>query len=179
MTFLRRIRMGYLATLAAGLAIGFTVVGTASASPQPTAATAHQYTIAASAFAPDSLRGATNDYFNLWNPSTLSNQDSARCFNAGVILPSGALVKSVTFYYTNGATDALTGELNRQNLPSHLDKVLASFVSTPTGGTPTYTHTTVKVTNNAPVDTTKYAYSLGVCPFGDATFTGATVNYTG
>jgi len=179
MTFLRRIRMGYMATLAAGLAIGFTVVGTASASPQPTAVAVHQYTIAASAFAPDSLRGATNDYFNQWDPSTLSNQDGSRCFNAGVILPSGALVKSVTFYYTNGATNPMFGELNRQNLPSHLSRVLASFTSTPTGGTPVFTHTTVAVTNKAPVDTTKYAYSIGVCPLGDATFSGATVNYTG
>jgi hypothetical protein len=96
-----------------------------------------------------------------------------------VILPNGALVKSVTFYYTNGASDGMYGELNRQNLPTHQDRVLAFFNSTPTGTSPVYTHTTVTVTNNAPVDTTKYAYSLGVCPFGDSTFTGAIVNYTG
>jgi hypothetical protein len=180
MKFWHRTRIGYLATLGAGLAIGLTVVGSASASPQPTALTVHQYTVAASAFAPDSLRFSDNlDYFNAWNPSTLTNQDELRCFNAGVILPSGALVKSVTFYYTNGATDSFFGELNRQNLPAHLSRVLASVNSTPTGGTPVYTHTTVAVTNKAPVDTTKYAYSLGACPFGDATFSGATVNYTG
>src|SRR5262249_55314089 len=153
-----------------GLAIGFMVVGTANASPHPAVLTAHQYTIAASAFAPDSLDGATNDYYNLWDPSTLSNTDSGRCFNAGVILPSGALVKSVTFYYTNGATDGLSGELNRQNLLTHQTRTLASFTSTPTSTIPVYTHTTVGVTNSVPVDTTKYAYSLGVCPFGDATF---------
>src|SRR5262245_15742367 len=103
MTFFGRIRVRHIATRAAGLAIGFTVVGTASASAQPAAVAVHQYTIAASAFAPDSLDGATNDYFNQWNPSTLSNQDGSRCFNAGVMLPGGALLKRVCFLDTHDA----------------------------------------------------------------------------
>jgi hypothetical protein len=184
MKFLHRIRAGHLATLAAGLAIGFTAVGTASAAAGsaagPAAATTvNNYSIAASAFAPDGLHTTTNDYFNLWNPSTLSNTDSGRCFNAGVALPNGAKLKSVTFFYTNGATDSLSGNLNRQNLGLHTSKVLGSFDSTPTGTSPAYSHTSLNIPSSLATVNTQYAYSVGVCPFGDATFTGITISYTG
>jgi len=56
------------------------------------------YSVAASAFAPDGLHTATSDYFNQWDPTSLSNQDSGRCFNAGVYLPNGATLSSITFY---------------------------------------------------------------------------------
>ena len=178
MKFLHRIRAGRVVTLLAGAAIGFAVVGTASAaSGSPASTTVHYYTLAASAFAPDSLQGATNDYYNTWDPSTLSNQDSGRCFDAGLSLPNGAVLSSVTFYYTNGATDAMYGELNRQNMGLHTSHTLASFRSTPTGGTPVFTHTSVAVTSYQTVNT-QYGYSIGVCPFGDATFTGVTISYT-
>jgi hypothetical protein len=180
MKFRHRIRAGHLATLAAGLAIGFTVVGTASAASTsaPAATTVNNYSLAASAFAPDGLHNTADDYFNLWDPSTLSNTDSGRCFNAGVNLPNGAVMKSITFYYTNGATDSLSGQLNRQNLGAHTAVDLASFDSTPTGGSPVYTHTTLNITSKGTFFT-NYAYSVGVCPFGDATFTGITISYTG
>ena len=52
----------------------------------PAVTTTHYYSLAASAFTPDGLHTTTSDYFNQWDPLTLSNQDSGRCFNAG--LPS-------------------------------------------------------------------------------------------
>lgn len=56
----------------------------------PVVTTLHYYSLAASAFAPDGLHTTTSDYFNQWDPSALSNQDSGRCFNAGLSLPDGA-----------------------------------------------------------------------------------------
>src|SRR5580658_4927046 len=47
----------------------------------------HHYSLAASAFAPDGLHDVTEDYFNAWDPSTLSNTDAGRCFDAGLSLP--------------------------------------------------------------------------------------------
>lgn len=186
MRVINRGRVGYLAMLVSGVAIGVTAVGTAAASQSsPPAAsitattTVHHYTIAASAFAPDSLSGATNDYFNLWNPSTLSNSQAGRCFDAGASLPNGATIHSVSFFYTNGATNHFSGQLNRQQLGTHQSKVLASFTSVPTGTSPVYSKTTKTISTSNVVDTSRFAYSFGACPFGDTTFTGAMVNYTG
>jgi hypothetical protein len=48
---------------------------------RPAAANLHYLSIDASAFAPDGLHNTSEDYFNLWDPTTLSNQDDGRCFN--------------------------------------------------------------------------------------------------
>src|SRR5579875_3676811 len=81
--------------------------------------------LAASAFAPDGLDDTSEDYFNHWDPSTLSNQDSQRCFDAGLTLPSNATIKSATFYYTEGTSSVMYGEINRQDLVNHTATTLA------------------------------------------------------
>jgi hypothetical protein len=139
---------------------------------------AHHWSIAASGFAPDSLGNTANDYFNQWDPAKLTNAGS-RCFNASVHLPNGATIRSVTFFYTNGATSGISGELNRQNLLNHKDAILADISTTPTGTTPRYTSKTVKVTGGGVVDTSRFAYGLGTCPHGDSAFTGAIITYIG
>jgi hypothetical protein len=176
-------RLGYLVTLATGIAIGCAVVGTAaaaSASPAKTPTVkmvTHHYSLAASAFAPDGLHNTAEDYFNAWDPSTLNNQDSGRCFNAGLTLPVNATLKSVTAYYTGGSS-AMYFEVNRQDLLNHTTSDLVSF-DTSMLETPAYTSTTKTVPSAyAAVDLTDYAYSAGVCPNGTTTFTGLTVAYT-
>ena len=139
----------------------------------------NHYTIAASAFDPDSLGGATGDYLNLWNPATLSNQENSRCFDAGLALPDGATLRSVTFYYTQGAADGLSLQINRQNLSAHKSRDLARLDPVSNGKSPVYSHKTVAITSGTVFDTSQYAYSAGVCPFGDATFSGLMINYTG
>lgn len=176
----KRVQLGRLAFLAAGVLIGSLIAGTASAashSDGPAKATMRHYTVAASGFAPDSLGNTSEDYENQWDPATLSN-DSDRCFNAAVLLPNGATIQSVTFFYTNGATDSFYGELNRQNLVQHRSARLAEFTSNPTGTSPVYSVHTITVTERRVVDTKQYAYGLGACPTGDSTFTAARVNYT-
>jgi hypothetical protein len=174
---------GYLAILVSGVAIGVTAAGQAAASPQAeavtSATTVHHYTVAASAFVPDSLQGATNDYYSQWNPSSLINFEPSRCFDASAVLPNGVTIHSVTFFYTNGSANHFSGELNRQNLTTHESKILAEFTSQPTGTSPAYTKTTRTIKTSNVVDTSRFAYSFGVCPFGDAAFTGVMVNYTG
>lgn len=146
--------------------------------PAKASPTAHHWSIAASGFAPDSLDTVANDYFNQWDPAKLTNSDNNRCFNASVHLPNGATIKSVTFYYTRGSTGTISGELNRQNLPNHKDSVLAEL-STTTGSAPTYTSKTIKLTGGGLVDTSRFAYGLGVCPQGDSAFSGVIITYTG
>jgi hypothetical protein len=191
-------RASYLATLAAGVAIGFAVVGNAAAAPAAPAAVAapaaraghavpaakvvktatHHYSLAASAFAPDGLHNAAEDYFNLWDPSTLSNSDAGRCFNAGLSLPTGVTFKSVTVYYTAGTT-VMFFEISRQDLVGHAAVELASFDTAANTGTPAYTSITKPIpAADAAVNYTRYAYSVGVCPAGNTTFSGLDITYT-
>jgi hypothetical protein len=171
-----------LATLAAGVAIGCALVGVASAAPSVAPSSApktvtHHYALAASAFAPDGLHNTGEDYFNQWNPTTLSNTDSGRCFNAGLSLPPGVTLVSVTAYYTAGSNEMIF-EINRQQLATHAYVDLAE-VDTATASTPTYTHVTETFkSSQATVNMGLYAYSAGVCPYGNTTFSGLIITYT-
>jgi hypothetical protein len=144
----------------------------------PAAATVtHHYALAASAFAPDGLHDTTEDYFNQWDPAALSNQDSGRCFNAGLSLPVGATLKSVTVYYTAGSTQ-MYFELNRQDLINQTGVEFAEVDTTATS-TPTYMSTRMPIPSAvATVNMTDYAYSAGVCPSGNTTFSGLIIAYT-
>lgn len=155
------------------------VAGGATASPaaKKKPPVVHHYSLAASAFAPDGLHTTTEDYFNDWDPTTLSNTDSTRCFDAGLSLPVGITLKSVTVYYTAGSA-AMLFEVNRQNLPAHKYTLLVDFDTTIVT-TPAYTSVTKKIpASDASVNMTKYAYSVGVCPSGTTTFSGLTITYT-
>jgi hypothetical protein len=164
------------------------VVGTPPASPSATAGSLSGaavkkqklefYSVAASGFTPDGLHTTTEDYFNAWDFTTLSNQDSGRCFNASVHLPNGVKMVPATFYYTGGSA-AMFGELNEQNFATQNGTELVSFDSTAATTTPTYTNTVESIPAADQVVNTQNAYSLGVCPSGDTTFSGVTIAYTG
>jgi hypothetical protein len=179
MKLVTKTRASHLITLAAGLVLGFTAVGTAAAvSASPAAKTVtHHYSLAASAFAPDHLGDPTKDYFNAWDPTTLSDPGH-RCFNTGLSLPPNAVLKSVTAYYTKGSS-TMSFEINRQNLTNHTSKVLVEIQPSTTAGTPVYSHTTKSVAKSvAQVNMTNFAYSAGACPAGSTTFSGLTITYT-
>jgi hypothetical protein len=142
----------------------------------PAVTTVRYLSLAASAFAPDGLHNTAADYFNNWIPSTLSNQDSGRCFNVGLVLPNGAHLKSVTIYYT-GSTTGMPFVINQQILASHTATVLAS-ISTATATTPTYASASTTFPTGTTVSMATSAYSAGVCPYGTTTFTGLTIAYT-
>jgi len=177
MPFITRARIGYVLALAAGLGIGLVTVGAASAAPAKSRPVTHHYSLAASAFAPDSLSSVTNDYLNIWDPAKLTNKDDSRCFDAGLSLPVGSTLKSITFYFWRGDTSGIL-EVNRQNLPAHAFKRLVKAF-TGTSATPTYSKITKSIARaDAVVDYTRYAYSVGVCPEGTTAFSGVTVTYT-
>jgi hypothetical protein len=179
MKIVTKARASHLITLAAGLVLGFTAVGTAAAvSASPAAKTVtHHYSLAASAFAPDHVGDPTHDYFNVWDPTTLSDSGD-RCFNAGLSLPPNAVLKSVTLYYTDGSGD-LTFEINRQNLTNHTFNRLIKIRPASTAGTPVYSHTTKSLPKSlSSVNMGTYAYSAGVCPAATTTFSGLTLTYT-
>ena len=180
MKLMTRGRASTLATLAAGAAIGFFAIGTTAASAaSPAAATVTQhYSLAASAFTPDGLHTTTDDYFNQWDPTTLSNTDTGRCFNAGLSLPPKAMLKSITVYFTAG-TAAMYFEINEQALATH--------TSTRTDHLRHHDqHRRLRCTRrmtetfpaNTMVNMAQNAYSSGVCPSGDTTFSGFTITYT-
>lgn len=69
-------------------------------------------------------------------------------------------------------------EMNRQDLPAHTAINLVEF-DTAIVTTPAYTSVTKTIpASDASVNMTKYAYSFGVCPSGDTTFSGLTITYT-
>jgi hypothetical protein len=144
---------------------------------RPDLTTVYYYSLAASAFAPDGLHTTTSDYFNEWDPSTLSNQDTGRCFNAGLSLPNGVTLKSVTIYYT-ASTAAMFFEINRQTFATHTGTELATL-DTATATTPAYTSSFKNFPTGTKVNMAISAYSAGVCPNGGTTFTGLTIAYTG
>jgi hypothetical protein len=179
MKVMTRGRASTLATLAAGAAIGFFAIGTTAASAaSPAAATVTQhYSLAASAFTPDGLHTTTEDYFNAWDPTTLSNTDVGRCFNAGLSLPPKASLKSITVYFTAGSA-AMYFEINQQTLATHTGTDLVSFDSPINTGTPAYTSQGETFPANTMVNMAQNAYSAGVCPSGTTTFSGFTITYT-
>lgn len=150
----------------------------ARGSARPAAGTVtHHYSLAASAFAPDGLHSTTNDYFNQWDPSTLSNTAVGRCFNAGLSLPPNVTLKSIKFYYTAGSA-VMFLDLNRQDLVNHSGVDLVS-ADTTIDSTPAYTSSSFNIkAADAVVNMTNYAYSVGVCPSGTTTFSGLTITYT-
>jgi hypothetical protein len=183
MKLMTRAHAGHLATLAIGVLVGLAAVGTAAASSaaatSPAAnAVTHHFSLAASAFAPDGLHSTSEEYFNQWDPTTLSNQDSGRCFNVGLALPPSITLKSVKAYYTAGSA-ALFFEINRQDLVNHTSEQLVSFDTTAITTTPAYGSTTKSIPSaDATVNMGTYAYSVGVCPSGTTTFSGLTITYT-
>jgi hypothetical protein len=190
-----RARIGYLATLGAGLLIGVAVVGTAHAGsaapgragaaeqPDPARTLApppvtHHLSLAASAFAPDSLGNTSHDYSNQWDPSVLSNPGGGRCFNAGLSLPPSVTLKSVKVYFTKGNSN-MAFEVNRQDLVNHTSVDLVNIPTPASTGAPHYANATRTIKSSlATVNMTDYAYSVGVCPAGTTTFTGLTITYT-
>lgn len=148
-----------------------------SAASTPVKTVTHHYSLAASAFAPDGLHDTTEDYFNEWDPTTLVNQDTGRCFNAGLSLPPDITLKSVKAYYTVGSV-TLEFQVNRQDLANHTGGTLVSFDSA-IASTPVYTSTSANFpAADAVVNMTNYAYSAGVCFSGTTTFSGLTITYT-
>lgn len=196
MTLVTRSRVSYLIALAAGAAIGIAAIGSATAAPAtrtarttrtaaagPAARNApktvtHHYSLGASAFAPDDLGNTSSDYFNDWDPTNLSEVGGGRCFNAGLSLPDGATLKSVTFYYTSGSA-GMNMEVNRQNLTVHSFARLAVADIPAQAGATRYVWKTFKVNPaEAKVDMSRFAYQAGVCPHGTSSFSGLIITYT-
>src|SRR5487761_1392660 len=136
----------------------------------PAVTTLHYYSLAASAFAPDGLHTTTSDYFNQWDPSTLSNQDSGRCFNAGLSLPDGAHLKNLTIYYT-ASSNPMFFTLDQQTLTAQTTTELVTF-ETATATTPTYSSVSKAFPTGTTVSMATHAYSAGVCPGAGTTFSG-------
>ena len=178
MSSITRSRLGYLATLGAGILMGVAAVGTAVASSSaPAKVVTHHFALAASAFAPDSLGDPAKDFSINWDPAELSNT-ATRCFNAGLALPLNATLKSVTFYFIKGSS-SMALEVNRQNLIKHTYAILARTTTKTTAGTAVYSSVTVPIARGkAAVDMGRYAYSAGVCPSGNTRFSGLIITYT-
>jgi len=136
----------------------------------------HHYSLAASAFAPDMLDTSGGDYFNLWDPATLTDQSASQCFNAGLSLPVGATLVSVTVDFTAGSS-VLYFEVSRQNLIKHTSVTLAELDSS-VATTQAYTSQVLAFRPGTVVNMNGIAYSAGVCPVGDSTFSGLTITYT-
>jgi hypothetical protein len=170
-------RIGYLATLGAGILIGVIAVGTSvAATSSGTAKVAtHHYALAASAFAPDA--SGTAPFGSKWDPPELFD-DGDRCFSAGLSLPVNATLKSIRVFFIEGSVPMLF-EVTRQNLLNHTFSQLVHDDTPDTSVTPFYNSVSKPVPHGlGAVDMRKYAYSAGVCPSDSTRFSGLIITYT-
>jgi hypothetical protein len=115
-----------------------------------------------------------NTYFNDWTVGLAA----AGCYNAGVNLPSGSKVKSVTFFYESGAGSDFFGRFVRQTMATSVgtDIITAPNPANDTGLPSSVTRNVGAANQN--VNNSKYSYGIGVCPGSDGNFIGARVKYT-
>ncbi len=190
-----------LAGLIAGVLVGIAITGTAlalkSSSFTYSRTKTGYYSLSPMDFAPDSLHTPTNDYHKFWidyvdpTPSPtddsfvwrLGNTDTARCFNAGVHLPKGAKMKSITFWYESGDLygdlheDDFYGVLVRQNPSTNAAAAIAAVAPIDDSGVKTPITALVESTKQT-VNNQAFTYGVGVCVAGDTYFYGARIKYT-
>jgi hypothetical protein len=119
-------------------------------------------------------------YFNSWTGGLADSGDG--CFNAGVNLPQGAKVKSITYTYSSPAGSDFFGRFVRMNLDNGNGVDIINSVS-PANDADAAAHVTASVhSNQQGVNNKKFAYGVGVCPGSDGTndgvFFGAKIKYT-
>jgi hypothetical protein len=69
-------------------------------------------------------------------------------------------------------------EINEQALATHTATGLISFDTTVNTGAPAYSSQVETFPAKTMVNIAQDAYSAGVCPFGNTTFSGFTITYT-
>lgn len=123
-------------------------------------------------FTPD---GNNTTYFTSW-PGGLSDSGDG-CFNAGVDLPVGSRVKSITFFYDSGPGSEFFGRFLRMQLATG-DGLDITPNAQPADDSETVQAVTVNVgAANQDVKAGR-SYGVGVCPGSDGTFYGAKIKYT-
>jgi hypothetical protein len=175
-TILKSKRRVYLALVSVGL-FALIVVGTAyaitSSSFKYSSTKTGYVSVSNMAFIPD---GDNADYFNSWGGGLTDPQ--GECFNAGVNLPSGAKIKSVTWFYESGAGSEFFGRFVRMDGPTATGLDLVPSVNPANNtGTPSSVTRNLVAANQA-VNNSKYSYGIGACPGSDGVLNGARVKYT-
>ncbi len=135
------------------------------------------------AFAPDSIRFFDSlDYFNRWGipferfGPKLANDEFFRCFNAGPVLPDGATLIAIRFFYASGNHTDLYATFIRQDLIANTTDRFVEVFPADDSGTKTSVTALVPAAA-ATVDNRKYGYGVGVCPVADTSFNGVTIQY--
>jgi hypothetical protein len=119
--------------------------------------------------------GSGETYSVSWSDGLTAT--SGNCLNAGVDLPAGSLVKSITYYYKSGAASNFFGRFLRMQLATGTGLDLTAF-ATPTDDSGTVQAVTVNVPAANQGVTAGRSYGVGVCPGSDGTFYGARIRYT-
>ncbi len=115
-------------------------------------------------------------YFNDWSEGLADS--GGGCFNAGVNLPQGAKIKSITYAYISGAGSNFFGRFVRMNLNNGNGvDIIDPADPVNDAGTPAKVKRDVTGSQQN-VDNNTYAYGVGVCPGSDGTFLGAKIKYT-
>jgi hypothetical protein len=122
-----------------------------------------------------------NATFAQWSQSHTSGLTTAAnsCFNAGVDLPVGSKVKSVTWYYQSGPSSDFEGSFRMNQLATGVGSPIIDAV-TPVEDSGLPTSVTRRVPSTLQRVTARRAYWLEACPGqgGDGAFFGARIKYT-
>lgn len=170
----------HIAMIAVGLIVGGMLAGTvafASRTPSQAKVKTAYLSISTMDMAPDGLWDTSSDYFNAWDGNVLFNNDGVRCFDTGVNLPQGAVIRSVTWFYESDSTSDLFGTLVRGMPSAATTKTVAKASPSNDDGVPRSV-TKMAKPKLAKVNNHKFQYGLGVCPPPGTEFLGARIKYT-
>jgi hypothetical protein len=135
------------------------------------------YPISALGMSPDSNDSA-DAYFTSYNDGTIIS-NGATCFNTGLNLPNGAVVRRLVVWYSSdgGAGEEPNVRLRRYALSdgSHQDIVPTTDL---TDNSDARVAIAFNVSSNAIINNATHAYGLGVCLDDGGRFFEARVDYT-
>jgi hypothetical protein len=156
-----------VASVFGGVAVAVTSTNFNYASPQ-----FGFFSISPLHMAPDS--DETADVFLIGHNGFLSS--GFGCFQTGVNLPHGAMITTVSSWFSSNASSNPTFRLYRYNLATGDFGVLTSVTPANDNGARSVTTQTVPGGGNI-VSNREYSYSYAVCQSAGSEFYGARINY--
>ena len=151
-------------------AAAFMAAALALTVPATTAQAAFK-TIHPMAFAPSRASAATvADFLQTWETGELKGDS---CYNAGVDLPNGSLITQLRVFYSNGGGDSPILRLVATKIGTGVSTFLVDVALPDTGNA----RVSKAYETGHKVNTKKYLYGIGFCPFNDGAFFGVRIKY--
>ena len=110
------------------------------------------------------------DFLQTWETGELKGDS---CYNAGVDLPNGSLITQLRVFYSNGGGDSPILRLVATKIGTGVSTFLVDVALPDTGNA----RVSKAYETGHKVNTKKYLYGIGFCPFNDGAFFGVRIKY--